>query len=182
MIAADGSLNIEDYRANERTFNMLVQVAGRAGREKDEGKVIIQTYNPDNFSIEYAKHGNYEKFYETEILLRRELNYPPFCDIILFDISSRDKTETENASSELYNILEKNVGAYGIRLNNKMQIFKPVPAPISKIKNRYRYRIIAKCKLNNNIINLINDALEDYYKLKYNNVRVIVDTNPNNLM
>ena len=78
VIAADGSLNIDDFRANERTFQILTQVAGRAGREKDKGRVIIQTYNPDNFSIECAKKNDYELFYNTEIGLRKQLKYPPF--------------------------------------------------------------------------------------------------------
>ena len=67
VIAADGSLNIDDFRANERTFQILTQVAGRAGREKDKGRVIIQTYNPENFAIECSREQNYDLFYQTEI-------------------------------------------------------------------------------------------------------------------
>ena len=90
VIAADSSLNIDDYRATERTFQILTQVAGRAGREKLPGKVIIQTYNPDNFSIQEAQQQNYKKFYETEIALRKQLKYPPFCDIIIIGFNSLD--------------------------------------------------------------------------------------------
>src|SRR5699024_1092453 len=72
VIAADGSLNIDDFRANERTFQILTQVAGRAGREKDKGRVIIQTYNPDNFSIECAKEQSYDLFYSAEIAMRKQ--------------------------------------------------------------------------------------------------------------
>ena len=91
VIAADGSLNIDDFRANEKTFQILTQVAGRAGREQEKGRVIIQTYNPDNFSIECSKEQNYDLFYETEIKLRKQLKYPPFCDIITICISSEDE-------------------------------------------------------------------------------------------
>ena len=92
VITADSSLNIDDYRANERTFDILTQVAGRAGREKDKpGKVIIQTYNPDNFTIECSKEQNYKKFYETEILIRKQLIYPPFCDIIVIGFSGLEE-------------------------------------------------------------------------------------------
>src|SRR5699024_552157 len=89
VIAADSSLNMDDFRANERTFQILTQVAGRAGREKEigKGKVIIQTYNPDNFSIECSKKQNYQLFYDTEIMIRKQLKYPPFCDIIVIGIS-----------------------------------------------------------------------------------------------
>ncbi len=174
VIAADASLNTEDFRANERTFDILVQVAGRAGREKLPGKVIIQTYSPENFCVECSKEQNYENFYKTEIELRKQLKYPPFCDIIMFGINSLDKNEIKEASEKLYNLLKK----YG---QAEMQIMPPLPAPIDRIKYKYRWRIIAKCKLNNKIIDIINKSLEDYYNLKYKKTRVSVDVNPNNM-
>ena len=176
VIAADNSLNIEDYRANERTFDILTQVAGRAGREK-EGRVIVQTYNPENFVIECAKKQDYDEFYNIEIELRRQLKYPPFCDIIMFGISSSNKEEVELASKKLHSILQKNCKKNNIQLD----IYKPVASPISKIKNKYRWRIIAKCNLNNTIVNLVNTTLEEYYKLKFKNTRVVADINPNNM-
>ena len=169
-------MNIEDYRANERTFDILTQVAGRAGREK-EGRVVLQTYNPENFVIEYAKKQDYDEIYNTEIELRRQLKYPPFCDIIMFGISSSSKEEVELASKKLYNILQKKYKKYNVQL----EIYKPVASPINKIKNKYRWRIIAKCNLNNTIVNLVNDTLEEYYKLKIKDVRIIADINPNNM-
>ena len=174
VIAADGSLNTEDYRANEKTFDILVQVAGRAGREKLPGKVIIQTYSPENFCVQCSKEQNYEKFYKTEIELRKQLKYPPFCDIIMFGINSSSKEEIKIASEKLYKLLKK----YG---QDKMQIMPPLPAPIDKIKYRYRWRIIAKCKLSNTIIEVINKSLEEYYKEKFLKTRVIVDVNPNSM-
>ncbi len=174
VIAADGSLNTEDYRANEKTFDILVQVAGRAGREKLPGKVIIQTYSPENFCVQCSKEQNYENFYKTEIELRKQLKYPPFCDIIMFGINSSSKEEIKIASEKLYKLLKK----YG---QDKMQIMPPLPAPIDRIKYRYRWRIIAKCKLSNTIIEVINKSLEEYYKEKYLKTRVIVDVNPNNM-
>ncbi len=141
------------------------------------GKVIIQTYNPDNFCIEYARLQNYDLFYETEIALRKQLKYPPFCDIILFNISSKDKDKVEFAAKKLHVLLEKNAIKYRVNAD----IFNPVVAPIGKIKNNYRWRIITKCKLGNNILNFVNSTLEEYYKLKINNVRVIADSNPNNM-
>ena len=174
VIAADASLNTEDFRANERTFDILVQVAGRAGREKLPGKVIIQTYSPENFCIEYSKEQNYYNFYQTEIELRKQLKYPPFCDIIMFGINSSDKEEIKKASESLYKLLKK----YG---QEELKIIKPLPAPIDRIKYRYRWRIIAKCKLNGKIIDIVNKSLEDYYRLKYKKTRVSVDVNPNNM-
>ena len=92
----------------------------------------------------------------------------------MFGINSSDKEEIKNASEKLYRLLEK----YG---KEQMQIMPPVPAPIDRIKYRYRWRIIAKCKLNNKIIDIINEALEEYYEQKYKKTRVIVDVNPNNM-
>jgi len=105
------------------------------------------------------------------------LNYPPFCDIILFNISSRDKNKVELATRKLHNLLMKNKEKYKINI----ELFKPVVAPISKIKNHYRWRIIAKCKLGNSVVNYINNTLEEYYGLKIKDVRVVADSNPNNM-
>ena len=105
------------------------------------------------------------------------MKYPPFCDIILFNISSKDKGEVEFAAKKLHNILQKNILKYKINI----EMFNPVVAPISKIKNNYRWRIIAKCKLGNSVLNYINSSLEEFYGLKIKNVRVVADSNPNNM-
>ena len=174
VIAADSSLYIEDYRANERTFQILTQVAGRAGREKLPGRVIIQTYNPDNFAIECSKKQNYDEFYETEIELRKQLKYPPFCDIISIGLTDTDNNKIKNVSERLYNNISRTIK------NEKMDfnIYKPLPCPIDKIKNKYRWRIILKGKLNNKIIDIINKSIE---QVNSKTTRIIVDTNPTNL-
>ena len=177
VVSADGSLNIDDYRASERTFDLLVQVAGRAGREKLPGNVIIQTYNPDNYSIQYAKKQNYEEFYNVEIKLREQLRYPPFCDIIMFGISAEKEDIVLKTSNELYSNLNRKLKEKNISVN----LLKPLPAPIDRIKNRYRWRIIMKAKVNDEIINIINECLYDKEFLK-NNARVIADINPMNMM
>ena len=176
VIAADGSLNIDDYRANERTFQILTQVAGRAGRENLEGKVIIQTYNPDNFSIEFSKQQNYDLFYNTEIELRKQLNYPPFCDIIVFGFSGTIEKEVIELSKFMQNILKRNLEAYGI------SVFKPMPAPIDKINTKFRWRIIAKGQVSDDSIIIINKSLKKIYELnKFKNTNISVDINPNNM-
>ena len=147
VIAADSSLNIEDYRANERTFQILTQVAGRAGRENLPGDVIIQTYNPDQFSIECAKKQDYNEFYNIEINLRKQLKYPPFCDIIVIGISGQDKYEVENTSQTLYTNLVSKIKQH----NMNLLIYSPRPAPIDKIKNKYRFRIIIKGEFNDRV-------------------------------
>ena len=176
VVAADGSLNTNDFRASERTFQILTQVAGRAGRESKNGKVIIQTYNKDNYSIQYAKEQNYEKFYEDEISIRRQLNYPPYCDIILFSLVSKYEKEVKEVSNYIHRLLKKEFNKY-----NNVIIMNPLPAPINKIKNRYRWRIIMKCKFSNNIIDTINKVLDEFYSKNYKNTRIIVDVNPTNM-
>ena len=178
VIAADGSLNIDDFRANEKTFQILTQVAGRAGRGEDKGRVIIQTYNPDNFSIECAKKQDYELFYNTEIGMRKQLKYPPFCDIILIGFSSENEKEVEKIANQIHLYLKNRV----IKENIGIILYKAIPSPIDKIKNKYRWRILIKCKFSDDIINLLNDTLEHFKTLKAKQTRVTIDLNPNNMM
>ena len=172
VISADSSLNIEAYRATERTFQTLVQVAGRAGREKDKGRVVIQTYNPDSYAIIYSKEQNYDKFYSTEINLRKVLKYPPFCDIILIKFAGTDLNEIKRYSNIFYRNLKKYInGKNGI-------VFEPVPAPIDKIKNKFRWRIIVKGKVNSSMLKAINMSFYGTESAK--KTTITVDINPNN--
>ena len=179
VIAADSSLNIDDYRAHERTFQTLTQVAGRAGRGKDKGRVIIQTYNPDAFCIQYSQQQDYKLFYDTEIHLRKQLRYPPFCDIILIGVSSKSYKELEETSNKIYESLKAKIHT------EKLQIllYKPVPAPIDRIKNKFRWRIIVKCIVGEPIINAIDDTVKNAgNKNTKNDTRIIVDVNPSNML
>ncbi len=174
IIAADTSLNIGDYRAAEKTFQTITQVAGRAGRDKEQGKVILQTYNPDNYAIVCGQKQDYELFYDAEIMLRKRLNYPPFCDIIIIKFQSKDEYEIQKVAMYIYKLLQK-------KNFLNCNIFKPVPSPIDKIKNQYRWRLIIKCKLTKTIINGINSILQEFYKTKWKNTNIVVDSNPNNM-
>ena len=176
VIAADSSLNIDDYRATERTFQILTQVAGRAGRENLPGKVIIQSYNPENFSIQNAQKQNYEEFYETEIALRKQLKYPPFCDIIIIGFNSISEKEIIKVSNFAYEYLNKNLKT------EEFKIFKPMPSPIDKIQNKYRWRIIIKGNMNEKANEVLNQLLKELYNKNYKNIKITVDVNPNNMM
>ena len=185
VIAADSSLNIDDYRANERTFQILTQVAGRAGREKDKpGKVIVQTYNPDNFSIVCSKKQDYEMFYETEILIRKQLKYPPFCDIIVIGFNGLNQKQLIDISNKTYNYLKEHLdneeNTKGEE-EKEFKIFKPMPAPIDKIQNRYRYRIIIKGVMNKRANEVLNNYLSEVYQKDLKDIRISVDVNPNNM-
>ena len=176
VIAADSSLNIDDYRANERTFQILTQVAGRAGREKLEGKVIIQTYNPDSFSIEHAKKQDYDLFYNTEILLRKQLKYPPFYDIIVIGFNSLIEDELIKTSSFVYDFLQKKLN------QEEFKVFQPMPSPIEKIQNRYRWRIILKGKMTEEANEVLNEVMRQVIDLNLKSTRISIDVNPNNMI
>ena len=140
------------------------------------GKVIIQSYNPDNFSIQCAKKQNYEMFYDTEITLRKQLKYPPFCDIIVIGFSSENEKRIKEISNFIYDTLEQ-------KLNNKdLKIFKPMPAPIDKIQNKYRWRMIIKGNMDRSINDEINSCLKEVYNKNIKDIRIVVDVNPNNMM
>ena len=173
VIAADSSLFIDDYRSNERTFQILTQVAGRAGREGDDGQVIIQTYNPENFAIECSKLQNYQMFYDEEIKFREMLKYPPFCDIIKIDINDTSINSVSKISMQIYqNLLKQNT-------ENRMIVYQPMPSPIDKIKNRYRWRIIGRCRFSNKIIDMVNNSIQG---IKSKTVRITIDINPNSML
>ena len=177
VVSADSSLNIDDFRANERTFQILTQVAGRAGRENLPGKVIIQTYNPDSFPIEFSKKQDYDLFYKTEINLRKQLKYPPFCDIIVIGFSGENAQEITKVSTYVYNLLKTNLEKYDFK------VFMPMPAPIDKIKNKYRWRIIAKGNVTENVTIIINKCLQKFYESGFGKkTNIAVDVNPNNMM
>ena len=178
VIAADGELNIGDFRASEKTFQILTQVSGRAGREKDKGRVIIQTYNPDHYAIEYSKKQDYDAFYDVEVGIRKALKYPPFCDIMLIDMSAKDGRELTRVSKHLHEYLKKRV----IDEKFGLLLYSPVVSPIGKIKDRYRMRIIIKCKYDEKVQDLIKGMLDEFYKMKVTSTRVQAELNPNNML
>ncbi len=174
-VAADTALNIDDYRAQERTFQTLTQVAGRAGREKKNGRVIIQTYDPYNFSIVAAQKQDYLEFYKTEKALRKQLKYPPFCDIIVIGFSGENLEEISKLSARVHKFLQSNLE------KDNFKIMKPMPAPIDKIQNKYRWRIILKGTVDESANRILSICLKNVYNLN-SNVRVSIDTNPNNML
>ncbi len=178
VITADTDLNMGDFRASEKTFQTLTQVSGRAGRGNEKGNVIIQTYNPDNYAIEYSKTQNFDLFYNTEISIRKELKYPPFCDIIVINMSSKNKNDLQVSIKNIHSFLKDKV------INEKFGVllYSPVTCPIDKIKDRYRMRILIKCLYDKKMNRLINETMNYFYGQKNNNCRLSVELNPNNML
>ncbi|NLK20949.1 MAG: primosomal protein N' [Epulopiscium sp.] len=138
ILAADLTLHLQDFRSAERTFQLLTQVSGRAGRGELPGRVLVQTYDPEHYSIEMARNHDYEGFYEKEIELRKELNYPPFSHIFMILMVGTNEKNVITNSYKLIDILRY------FNKNNQFELYGPAPAILSKIKNRYRWRIIIK--------------------------------------
>lgn len=177
ILAADMSLNLPDYRSAEKTFQIITQVSGRAGRGEKEGKVILQTYNPNHYSLNYAKDYDYEGFYKEEFTTRGLMYYPPFGRILLVNVSSKN----ENALKSFMNLLKKELSkVYEDEVN--IEMLGPVPCIVSKIKDNFRWQIIFKGDLSLDFCKKIKDNLYQLNKNVYNEIKVTIDINPNNLL
>lgn len=174
ILAADMSLNIPDYRAAERTYQIITQVAGRAGRGEDDGKVIVQSYTPNHYSLNYAKDENYEGLFKEEINLRRLMGNPPFGKILLIGGSSKNEEKLKKFMNNLQVNLKK-------LIVGDLKMLGPVPCIISKLKDNYRWQIIIKGEFDDKFSENIKDILYQLNKSVYNEVRVSIDINPNNM-
>ncbi len=143
VISADTSLLLPDFRSSERTFQLLTQVAGRAGRKEKLGKVIIQTFNPERSAIVHAKDHDYQSFFKEEIAFRKELRYPPFSRLILVQFKSEDEKKVVEHAGHFSDILRNKV-AHQQGNKDHIELLGPISAPISKIRNHFRWQILLK--------------------------------------
>ena len=169
VINADSSLNVPDFRSAEVTFGLLSQVSGRAGRSGLAGEVIIQTYNPDHYSIVYAKNHDYYSFYKEEMKIRKALSYPPYYYITLINITSKDYELGFKEANKIGDYLRKN-------LNPDTKVLGPSMANIFKMNNIYHYQCIIKYKYDNNL-NKVLTNIDEIYKIN-NKVDVSIDVDP----
>ncbi|MDU6295683.1 primosomal protein N' [Clostridium celatum] len=176
ILAADMSINIPDYRSGEKTFQIITQVAGRAGRGEKQGKVIIQTYTPEHYSLNYAINYDYEGFYEKEFTIRALMKYPPFGKIFLINGISKNEELLKEFMHKIFNIIEPLV-----KKEYDLEILGPIPCMISKIKENYRWQIIIKGEFNDEFAKNIKELLYEENKNVYNDIRISIDINPNNL-
>lgn len=169
IINADTTLNIPDFRSGERTFALLSQVSGRAGRGDKKGEVILQTYNKDNFTLNCVAEHNYDKFYNYEMNNRHKLDYPPYFYITSIKIASKDYDIASKEIMKVKKYLEKNI-------SNKSIILGPTPASMFKLNNIYRFQILIKYKIDNNLQNTLRE-LDEIYMLN-NKANIEIDNNP----
>ena len=179
VLLADMSLYLDDYRASERTFAMLTQVIGRAGRGDKEGLAVIQTNNPDSEIIRLACAQDYESFYEREIRLRKLLTFPPFCDIALLTLTSEYENELLKNTPILTGVLkELTAGEYR---DVQLVTFGPFEAPVYRVDNRYRMRMVIKCKLTKRTLAMLSELLCKFGQRAGRRVTLGIDLNPSNL-
>lgn len=168
VINADTSLNIPDFRSSETTFSLLAQVAGRAGRSDKEGEVIIQTFNPEHYAIQYTKKHDYLGFYNREMSIRRELKYPPYYYICYVKISGKDNKYIYEESLKITKLFHNKLIS--------MIILGPSPCTIFKLNNIYRYGIILKYKKDEDLREVLNKVIEHYKDNR--NIKIDVNFNP----
>lgn len=174
IISADVTLNIPDFRSPERTFQLITQAAGRAGRGEEKGKVIIQTYTPENYAVRLAADQDYKGFYEAEIQLRAYMGYPPYSDLIQMVFSSKDQSAAKAGAEQWFEMISQRLGE-----DERAYLFHPQEAPMKKWKEQYRYCMMLKCpqgKRNN--YTQILQKIKEREKEKKKNYMVTVDINP----
>lgn len=176
VVWADSGLNMPDYKAAERTFSLLSQVTGRAGRGERPGRVIIQTNQPGHYAVSHAQDHNYTGFYEQEIAYRKELGYPPFSRLVNIGFSGSREEQVRQAANSVSQFLTTQVGA------GKIEVLGPAPAPLFFLRDRYRYQLLLKGFDNWQLHQLCDQLLEQQTNLCPQAVRMTLDIDPENMM
>ncbi len=180
VINADQQLNNDDFRSQERTFDLLTQVVGRSGRGKNKGIALIQTSEPQNHVIKLAQKQDYPSFFDSEISIRKSMIYPPYCDICSVLFVSTDEVKALNCSKTFLDELK--ICTSDKYKDIKIIVLGPMPPRISKISNKFRYRIIIKCKNNQKFRAMLKELIIKFGKdSRFSSVSVVVDINPENL-
>ncbi len=178
VLAADMSLNMADWHAQERTFDLITQVSGRAGRGRWRGRSIIQTYNPDDETIISSSNQDYISFYDNEIEFRKNLIYPPFCEFINIVFSHMYYKTAKMSAEKFYKDLLDEVNKN--KLNSHIMIYKPAEAPMVRISNKYRYRILLKTRYSHRLYEALH-KLYDKHSRDRKSAGIVIDVNPQNM-
>ncbi|MDR0899524.1 MAG: primosomal protein N' [Lactobacillaceae bacterium] len=171
VINSDTSLNLPDFRANEKTFDLLTQVAGRSGRSGDTGSVIFQTFNPDHFAIKLAANHDYENFFNQEMKFRHAVDYPPYFYTVRVGISGKDDLVTSKVVNEVASQVSTN-------LTNDALIVGPSSRAINKIKNRYQYQFLIKFKKEDNLKDVLENVQDQFIQKYGKDVYLAIDRDP----
>lgn len=174
VLNADTSLNLPDFRSSERTFQLLTQVAGRAGRGDKSGEVVIQTYNPDHYAIQLAKKQDYETFYRYEMSVRKQISYPPYYYTVGITLSLADELELTRKAYQVLAMLKE-------ALSPEAKLLGPTPKPIARTHNLYHYHIIIKYRFEDNLETVLNRILDWTQEKDNKKLRVQIDNEPQNI-
>ncbi|BAL69844.1 primosome assembly protein PriA [Streptococcus mutans LJ23] len=175
VLNADTSLNLPDFRSSERTFQLLTQVAGRAGRANKPGEVLIQTYNPNHYAIQLAREQDYEAFYRYEMRIRKALSYPPYYFTVGLTLSHKDEQEVIKKSYEIVTLIKEG-------LTDKIKILGPTPKPVARTHNLYHYQIIIKYRYEDQLEIVLNHILDLTQAKENKKLRLIIDHDPQSFM
>lgn len=175
VLAADSMLHLPDFRSSEKTFQLITQVSGRAGRHELSGEVIVQTYTPEHYSIDFASQYRFIDFYKHEMKIRKSFLYPPYVFLTLITVSHENEME-------VYEVIQQISQFISQQLDARSTILGPTPSPIARIKNRYRYQLMIKYRYEPHLQLIIQDVLARFKKQRKQDVQIIVDMNPYQFM
>lgn len=175
VLNADTSLNLPDFRSSEKTFQLLTQVAGRAGRAEKEGEVLIQTYNPDHYAIQLAKAQDFDAFYDYEMKLRQKMAYPPYYYTVGLTFSHQNEQEVVKKAYHAMALLKAG-------LSKNIKLLGPTPKPIARTHNLYHYQMILKYRFEDNLENTLNGILDWTQEPENKDLKVIIDQEPQSFM
>ena len=176
VLAADSMLNLPDFRASERTFQLLTQVSGRAGRHQLPGEVVIQTYTPEHYSIDLVRNHDFITFFEKEMTARRLQSYPPYYYVTVIQVSHLEITKVIEVTGKIAEFVKRS-------LSNQAIVLGPVVASIPRIKDRYRYQCMIKYKNEPTLVKTLKEIIENYKReINQGNLHVSIDMNPYVLM
>ncbi|MGT2667707.1 primosomal protein N' [Streptococcus rifensis] len=175
VLNADTALHLPDFRASERTFQLLTQVAGRAGRADKAGEVVIQTYNPDHYAIRFANEQDYEGFYAYEMKVRHQLLYPPYVYTVAITLSHREETFVVKQAYEVMSLLRA-------QLSDQVVILGPTPKPIARTHNLFHYQIIVKYRFEEQLSHVMNRILDFSQERDNKDLKLSIDHEPQHVM
>ncbi|MGE0132878.1 MAG: primosomal protein N' [Blastocatellales bacterium] len=176
VISVDAGLGMPDFRASERAFQLLTQVAGRAGRGEKPGRVVIQSYHTENYALEFAREQNYEKFYDHEINFRRNMHYPPFVALINALVKHQDFAKAAFAASELARLLKE------ADSEKVLKVLGPAPAPLSRLKGEHRMQVLIKTRYRRQAREALDAAMAELKEIGQDLKMITVEVDPVNLM
>ena len=179
VLNADAALYLDDFRAGERTFSMLTQVIGRAGRAEKRGVAVIQTMNPNHEVIRLAAAQDYRAFYARDIALREAFTFPPFCDIAVISAASASEEACMKCAADIFTFMKDKMS--GDYRDVPVISFGPFEAPLYKIEDCYRMRVVLKCRRSKRLLAMLGELLRHFTTKDYKAVSVGVDINPTNL-